>query len=165
MTVIIDYETDIQLDVPWKEIIESVVDKTAELENCPWEVSVNVLLADDAAIYDLNHEFRGLDSSTDVLSFPSLYLPAAADFSEIEEDPGLDFDPDTGELVIGDIALSVQKVIAQAEEYGHSRERELAFLIAHSMLHLFGFDHIEEADRLLMEEEQRKILDALGIHR
>ena len=165
MTVIIDYEAEQKLDLPYEEIINRVVAKTAELENCPWEVCVNVLLSDDQAIYALNHEFRGIDSSTDVLSFPALYLPAPADFSEIEEDPGLDFDPDTGELIVGDIALSVQKVLAQAAEYGHSTERELAFLIAHSMLHLFGFDHIEEADRLKMEEEQRKILDALGIHR
>ena len=165
MTVIIDYETDIKLDLPYEELIQRVVGQCAETENCPYELCVNVLLTDNEAIYQLNHEFRGVDGPTDVLSFPALYFQKPADFDEVEEDPGLDFDPDTGELVIGDIAISVEKVMSQAKDYGHSEERELAFLVAHSMLHLFGFDHIEEADRLLMEAEQRKILDALGIYR
>ncbi|MBO4290049.1 MAG: rRNA maturation RNase YbeY [Lachnospiraceae bacterium] len=165
MTVIIDYDTDIKLGLPYEELIKKVVAQCAETEHCPYEVSVNVLLTDNEAILDLNREFRGVDSPTDVLSFPSLYLEEPDLWEAIEEDPGLDFDPDTGELVVGDIAVSVEKVMSQAKEYGHSEERELAFLVAHSMLHLFGFDHIEEADRLLMEAEQRKILDALRIYR
>ncbi len=165
MTVIIDYETDIKLDLPYEEIINRVVAQSAETENCPYEVCVNVLLTDNEAIHQINNEFRGVDGPTDVLSFPSLYLETPDGWDLIEEDPGLDFDPDTGELIVGDIAVSVEKVMSQAKEYGHSEERELAFLVAHSMLHLFGFDHIEEADRLLMEAEQKKILDALCIYR
>ena len=165
MTVIIDYETDIKLDLPYQEIIEKVVAQCAETEGCPFEVCVNVLLTDNEAIHSLNRDFRGVDSSTDVLSFPSLYFEEPNLWDSIEEDSGFDFDLDTGELIVGDIAISVEKVISQAKEYGHSEERELAFLVAHSMLHLFGFDHMEEADRLLMEEEQRKILDTLCIYR
>ena len=165
MTVIIDYETDIKLDLPYQEIIEKVAAQCAEAEGCPYEISVNVLLTDNEAIHSLNRDFRGVDSPTDVLSFPSLYFDKPNLWDTIEEDSGFDFDLDTGELIVGDIAISVEKVISQAREYGHSEKRELAFLVAHSMLHLFGFDHMEEADRLLMEEEQKKILDTLCIYR
>ena len=75
------------------------------------------------------------------------------------------FDPETGELILGDIIVSVEKVIEQAEKYGHSRERELAFLIAHSMLHLCGYDHMEDAEREVMETRQREILAGEGYHR
>ena len=75
------------------------------------------------------------------------------------------FDPDTGELILGDIVLSVDKIYEQAESYGHSTKRELAFLVAHSMLHLFGYDHMEEDEMRIMEEKQREILDKLGITR
>ena len=165
MTVFIDYETDVQLDLPYETIIREVVEQAAETENCPYEVTVNVLLTDDPSIHEMNRDYRGIDRPTDVLSFPALELPAPADFSGIDEETGLDFDPDTGELLLGDIVISVEKVLSQAEEYGHSPRRELAFLVAHSMLHLFGFDHMEEDERLIMEEEQRKILNALDIHR
>ena len=77
----------------------------------------------------------------------------------------LDVDPETGELILGDIIVSVEKVIEQAEKYGHSRERELAFLIAHSMLHLCGYDHMEDAEREVMETRQREILAGEGYHR
>ena len=75
------------------------------------------------------------------------------------------FDPDSGELILGDIIISVEKVIEQAEAYGHSRERELGFLTAHSMLHLFGYDHMEEDERIDMEEKQEAILARLGLYR
>ena len=87
-----------------------------------------------------------------------------ADFSSVEEDDS-NFDLETGELILGNIVISKEKVIAQAEEYGHSVKREFAFLIAHSMLHLLGYDHMEDGERLVMEEKQRNILDNLGITR
>ena len=75
------------------------------------------------------------------------------------------FNPETGELMLGDIVISKEKVIAQAEEYGHSTQREYAFLIAHSMLHLFGYDHMEEDERAVMEQKQKEILEQLQILR
>ena len=75
------------------------------------------------------------------------------------------FNPETGELILGDIVISIPKVKEQAEEYGHSQIRELAFLTAHSMLHLFGYDHTLDEDRVIMEEKQRRIMDNLGINR
>ena len=88
-----------------------------------------------------------------------------SDFSHVEEDYADCFDPETGELVLGDIILSVDKIREQAKSYGHSQTRELAFLVAHSMLHLCGYDHIEEKDREEMEEKQREILLSRGYKR
>jgi len=86
------------------------------------------------------------------------------DYSDIESIPDA-FDPESGELLLGDIVLSQDHILKQAEEYGHSVLREFAFLIVHSLLHLTGYDHIEEDDRIIMEERQRVIMDALSIHR
>ena len=84
---------------------------------------------------------------------------------ELENDVEDYFNPDSGELMLGDIVVSVEKVVEQAEKYGHSQERELAFLVAHSMMHLFGYDHMEPDEAAVMESKQREILDNLGITR
>ena len=109
-------------------------------------------------------EFRGMEKPTDVLSFPMIEyaVPGEFDFLEEREDC---FDPETGELTLGDIVVSKEKVIAQAEEYGHSILREYAFLIVHSILHLTGYDHMEENERRVMEEKQDEIMDLLNIIR
>ena len=113
----------------------------------------------------INLDNRGIDAPTDVLSFPMVDYTTPADFSHLEEDSEDYFNFDTGELMLGDIVVSLEKVREQATAYGHSETRELGFLIAHSMLHLFGYDHIDEAERAKMEDRQREILDGLGIHR
>lgn len=118
----------------------------------------------DEEIREMNREFRDIDRATDVLSFPMIAYESPADFAFLEEDESC-FDPDTGELMLGNIVISKQKVVEQAEEYGHTVEREYAFLIAHSMLHLLGYDHMEEEERAVMEKKQREILDGLGITR
>ena len=93
--------------------------------------------------------------------------PAPADFSDLEgENASAEyFHPETGELILGDIVISVERARMQAEEYGHSLKREICFLTAHSMLHLFGYDHIEDEERVEMEQRQEQILQALGIIR
>jgi probable rRNA maturation factor len=87
------------------------------------------------------------------------------DFAFLEEENSDDFNPDTGEALLGDIIISVDKVLEQAESFGHSVEREYAFLITHSMLHLFGFDHMQEEEAKVMEEKQKEILLQLNILR
>ena len=105
------------------------------------------------------------DRETDVLSFPNLDFDRPGDF-EISEDREADyFDPDTGELILGDIIISVDRIKEQAESYGHSRKREFAFLVAHSMLHLCGYDHMEEGEAKVMEAKQEQVLSSLGITR
>ena len=153
------------LDFDYEEVIKTVISKTLETENCPYETEVNVLLTGNEEIHEANKEFRGIDRPTDVLSFPMVDYDFPSDFSYVEENPESYINPETDELLLGDIMISVDKVYEQANEYGHSREREFAFLIAHSMLHLLGYDHIDEEERKVMEEKQEAILDALGITR
>ncbi|MDD2269642.1 MAG: rRNA maturation RNase YbeY [Eubacteriales bacterium] len=120
--------------------------------------SVSLSLTNDENIRKLNYEFRGIDRSTDVLSFPQY------DFIS-PKDPADNFIKEEGSVLLGDIVLSSETAIRQSEEYGHSLLRELVFLCVHSLLHLFGYDHITDADRALMEEEQNIIMMHLGINR
>ena len=165
MTIEIEYETEIKLNLPAEEIITAVVREALRYEACPYEIELNVLLTDNASIQEINREQREIDTPTDVLSFPMIEYDTPADFSSVEDCVEEYFNPETGELLLGDIVISVEKVLEQAESYGHSAKRELAFLVAHSMLHLFGYDHMEEGERLIMEEKQREILHNLSIER
>lgn len=165
MTINIEYETDIILQLDYKDIITKVVEKSLDTEECPYEAEVNVILTDNKEIKEINKEYRDVDNPTDVLSFPMIDYINPADFSTVEEDENEFFNPETGELLLGDIMISVEKVIEQAAEYGHSIERELAFLTAHSMMHLFGYDHMEEEERLHMEARQKMVLEELNIYR
>ncbi|WOO36426.1 rRNA maturation RNase YbeY [Anaerocolumna sp. AGMB13020] len=165
MTLNIEYETEIKLEIDYETIISKVVDMAMDTEECPYEAELNVILTDNEEIRNINKSYREVDAPTDVLSFPMVDYETPADFSHLEDNSDDYFNPETGELLLGDIIVSVEKVTAQAQEYGHSEERELGFLVAHSMLHLFGYDHMEEEERKAMEEKQRIILDKLGITR
>jgi probable rRNA maturation factor len=164
MTLNLDYETDIKVEVDYEAIITKVVEKSLDMEECPYEVELNVILTDNKEIQEINKNYREMDKPTDVLSFPMINYENPADFTKVEEDDD-NFNPETGELLLGDIIISVEKVLEQAEEFGHSKERELAFLTAHSMMHLFGYDHMEEDERITMEEKQTNVLQELGILR
>ena len=165
MTLNIEYETEVKLELDYKSIITTVVDKAIDMEECPYEVELNVFLTNNEEIRETNKNYREIDSPTDVLSFPMVDYESPSDFSKIEEYVQDYFNPETGELLLGDIIISVEKVIEQAHEYGHTQERELAFLVAHSMMHLFGYDHIEEEERMVMEQRQNKVLEELQIVR
>lgn len=148
-----------------EDTARAVCEAVLEEENCPYEAQVNVVLTDNEGIREINRTYRNLDRETDVLSFPNVDFAAEGNF-EIDEDREADyFDPDTGELFLGDIMISADRVFEQAESYGHSIRREFAFLVAHSMLHLCGYDHMEETQRIVMEQKQEAILTALGITR
>lgn len=135
-----------------------MLQKTAELLDVSEDTEVSVLMVDDETIRGLNREYRGKDAATDVLSFP-MEEPAAG---EIE--PKIIGGPEA--RILGDIVISVEKVITQAEEYGHSIERELAFLAVHGMLHLLGHDHEADANaKKLMRAEEKRILNELDIAR
>ena len=164
MTLLIDDLVTDGLNFDYKKTAEDVVNESLEMLHFPLPVQVSLSLVSEEEIHVENQQFRGIDRVTDVLSFPMLEYPAPGDFSFIEDDEEA-VDPDTGEVVLGDIVLCVPKVLEQAEEYGHSVRREYAFLTAHSMLHLMGYDHVEDAEREEMEKLQRQILDNLGIGR
>lgn len=162
MTISIEYETDKKLDLDYDRIIREIILASLDYEKCPYEAEVSVILTDNEGIHEINRDYRQIDAPTDVLSFPMVDFERESDFSHVEDAAEDYFDPETGELVLGDIIISVEKVIEQAEKYGHSQERELAFLVAHSMLHLCGYDHMEDVEREVMEQKQSEILAEKG---
>ncbi|WP_300845640.1 rRNA maturation RNase YbeY [uncultured Acetatifactor sp.] len=165
MNLYMENETEREFPFSTEDTARLVCEAVLEAEGCPYEAQVNVLLTDDRGIREMNREYRGIDRETDVLSFPNVDFEEEGVF-DIGEDSEADyFDPETGELVLGDIMISVDRVYGQAEEYGHSVRREFAFLVAHSMLHLCGYDHMEEEERARMERRQEEILTGLGITR
>ena len=166
MTFYTENETNIEFEFDWKGIFEQVAEAVLDSEECPYEAQVNLLLTDNEGIREFNRENRNIDRPTDVLSFPNVEYEIPADFSIVEEQEAAYFDPDTGELILGDIIISVDKVAEQAESYGHSPKREFAFLVAHSMLHLCGYDHIEsKEEEKVMIDKQEAVLSELGIGR
>lgn len=163
MSIFIEKETEYSLGIDCDKIIEDVILAALDYMDFPYEAEVNVVLTDNDGIHEINREFRQIDRPTDVLSFPFIEYEKEGDFSVIDEDVAEEyFNLETGEAMLGDIMLSLEKVEEQANTYGHSRERELAFLTAHSMLHLFGFDHMEDDERIRMETLQEEILKKCG---
>ena len=165
MTSYVENETQKQFSFDVQAVLESVMEAVMEAERCPYETSVNLLLTDDEGIRAYNRQYRDIDHETDVLSFPNISFARAGDFSLVEACEADYYDPDSGELLLGDIILSVDRVLSQAEEYGHSVLREFAFLTAHSMFHLCGYDHMNEAEAAVMEDRQETVLTRLGITR
>ena len=169
MTINIEYEAEEKLDLDYEKIITDVVNEAVDYEKCPYEAEVNVTIVDSESIHEINKEYRNIDSPTDVLSFPGVNYVTPSDFDAIEDELENNaedyFNPDTGELLLGDIVLCVQKIKEQADKYGHSEKRELAFLTAHSMMHLFGYDHMTPEESAVMEAKQNEVLERLGITR
>lgn len=165
MSLFIETEVDVPFSFDWEEIARKVINYTIEHEDFPYEAEVNLTLTDNEGIHEVNKNFRQIDRPTDVLSFPMLSYEQAGDFSRLEEDYDDNFNPDTGEIMLGDILISVDKVLEQAESYGHSEMREFSFLIVHSMLHLFGYDHMTPEEAAVMEKKQNIILKELNILR
>lgn len=165
MTFCVVNETGRELPFDAQAVAEQVIMEALAYEDCPYEAAVDVTLTDNEGIHAMNKEFRNIDRPTDVLSFPNVDYGKPSDFSALERRAEDYFDPESGELCLGDIVISVEKVYEQAEEYGHSPLREYAFLIAHSMLHLLGYDHMEPEEAAEMERRQEEILNRLGITR
>ena len=166
MTLVFEDEQKETLGFDVQEVANSVIAAVLDMEQCPYEAEVELILTDSEAIRNLNCQHRSIDRETDVLSFPMVDYPAPASFDFLETEEGDDcFNPDSGELMLGDIVICVPRVIAQAKEYGHSVLREYAFLVAHSMLHLLGYDHMTPAEAPVMEQKQEEALGILGITR
>ena len=165
MTLNFEAEVNVPFDFDVEALAGEVINFTLKHEDFPYEPEVNLTLVDNEGIHAINKEFREIDRPTDVLSFPMLSYENAGDFSKLEDDYDDNFNPDTGEIMLGDIVISVDKVLEQAESYGHTTKREYAFLIVHSMLHLFGYDHMTPEEAAVMEAKQKQILDEMNITR
>ena len=143
-----------------KALIRRTVRTALECEGVTLPCEVDVLITDDDGIHRINREQRDVDAPTDVLSFPALELRPGEKPTEEDADPG------TGLVPLGDMALSYERVAAQAKEYGHSKSRELAYLVTHSVLHLLGYDHLDEGpQKTLMREHEESIMEKLELPR
>ena len=141
-----------------RAFVRRVVRTALETEGLTLPCEVDVFITDDAGIREINREQRSVDAATDVLSFPALELRPGVLPTEADADPG------SGLIPLGDMALSWQRVLAQAKEYGHANRRELGYLVTHSVLHLLGYDHLDEGpDKALMREHEEKVMEALGL--
>ena len=158
MNIYIENETDTTFDFEGcREVITDAVNTVAADKGLPEGLDVNVLIVSADDIRKINLQNRGIDKVTDVLSFPYFEYEEPGVFEgELFEDE---------ENILGDIILCADKIISQAAEFGHSQKRELSFLTVHSMLHLTGYDHMEDGEREIMEEQQRKYMEILGILR
>ncbi|MDO4743801.1 MAG: rRNA maturation RNase YbeY [Clostridia bacterium] len=143
-----------------RDLVRLAVKTSLEYMEFPIKSEISVMFTDNEEIRQLNRKHRGIDRATDVLSFPLFEYDE--DGNIIEE--YLDFSP-SGEMVLGDIVISLERANEQAEEYGHSFEREIGFLTVHSMLHLFGFDHETQEDEEEMFGYQKEILDKMELYR
>ena len=141
-------------------LIQTVCQKVMELEECDFDAQISLTLTDNENIRQINNEHRGIDKPTDVLSFPMLEFDENGDIIENE------FEYDEDMIMLGDIVISMERAREQAIEFGHSFTREIAFLTAHSMLHLLGYDHVddEEGERIMCQK-QEAVLGGLGITR
>ncbi len=165
MSIYIENELDTKIPKAYEDIVNDIIHAAIDYMKCPYECEVNVIFTDNDGIKEINMLHRGIDSPTDVLSFPMCEFDKVGDFDDLEDNPLEYFNQDTGELMLGDIILNIDRIKSQAEEFGHTRRREAAFLTAHSMLHLFGYDHINDEERIIMEEKQEEILTKKGYTR
>ncbi len=149
----INYD-EVEKNIEYEEIINKVVEKCFEEEKLlNKNIYINIILTTPNSIREINKQYRNIDKETDVLSFPMF-----------EKDEILDINPSIQE-VLGDIIISIDRVQEQANEYGHSFTRELAYMVVHGFYHLMGYDHMEENDKLQMRKKEETILNKLNIIR
>ena len=156
--IMISAEVDVTAGV--EEQLQKVIAAALDAQGVDLPCEINILLTGDEGIQRVNSTMRGIDAPTDVLSFPMFELPEGCV-------PGIGCsDPDSGLVPLGDMCISMERAAAQAEEFGHSVERELAYLAVHSVLHLLGYDHMDEGEqKARMRAREEAILGSLGITR
>lgn len=166
MIFIDNRQNNIELTNENIEILKEITDYTLKEEGVLLDYEISIIFIDNNMIRELNLEFRNIDKETDVLSFPMLeYIPKKV-FKDLYLNYNFTDDYfDDGNLILGDIALSLEKAKEQSEEYGHSFIREICYLIIHSLLHLLGYDHMEEDDKLKMRKREEEILEKFNIKR
>lgn len=165
MSILVENNTSFLINENYVSIIEKAVNESIIYINCPYKGEVSITFVNNEEIRELNNSYRGNDVPTDVLSFPQIDFDIPGDFSFLRKNLESFMNLETNELILGDIIISVDKLIEQAKEFNHSFERELVFLIVHSMLHLFGYDHISQEEEKMMLDIQKEILEKVGIRR
>ena len=156
------WQIDTEVAPSWLSLMQTAADCALLTEGVTRECAVSIRLCDDDAIHEINREYRDVDRATDVLSFPTVNYPAGMTAGQADKYLRRELDDELNACMLGDLILSVPHVLAQAEEYGHSPERECAYLLVHGLCHLMGYDHIEEDDKRKMRAMEEKILAAIG---
>lgn len=156
------WQIDTEVAPSWLSLMQTAADCALYTEGVTRECAVSIRLCDDEAIHEINREFRDVDRATDVLSFPTVNYPFGVTAGQADKYLRLEYDDELNACMLGDLILSVPHVLAQAEEYGHSPERECAYLLVHGLCHLMGYDHIEDDDKRRMRAMEEKILTAIG---
>lgn len=163
MLIQINNETDVKIEEKILDSINDVIKITLLSENIPDNIEVSISFVNSEEIKEINNTYRNINKETDVLSFPII------DFSEEYEDIQDLFDDninlDTNNIILGDVIISVQRTLKQSLEYNHSLEREICFLVVHSMLHLLGYDHMVDDEEKIMIAKQNEIMFKAGINR
>ena len=155
MTLLTDNRTDFEISGEVMEAVEKACLETLKYEEFDEDCEISLSFVTNEEIHQINRQFRNVDAPTDVLSFPQLTFEEGEE-ADVNEN---------GEIVLGDIIISVERAKEQAEEYGHGLKREIAFLTVHSMLHLLGYDHMEKDEEEDMFRRQKEILEIAGIPR
>lgn len=166
MIFIENEQSKVELTEKLEILLDGIIQETLRQEGVEGPTQVSLLLVEDAAMQEINRENRGKDETTDVLSFPMLSYAPGKVFSDLFL--GVRLGPEYYEgdqLVLGDIVLSMERALQQAEEFGHSVEREVTYLVVHSVLHLLGYDHMDETDKMRMRAAEERILESFGLQR
>lgn len=163
------YSNEVKYDFPFdaRKAASKVIQTALRLHKCPFETEVSLVIVSQKKIQETNNLCRNINKVTDVLSFPGVAFLEPDGFDVLYED-GADieyFDQETGYLLLGDIMICADKIEMQSKEYGHSLLREYCFLVCHSILHLLGYDHMNDKERKVMEKAQSEIMETLGILR
>jgi len=163
MIFIDNRQTKVEATQALEHQVRKIIDKALREEGVSIEYEVSLIFVDDDKIKDINREYRNIDKSTDVLSFPMLNYPKSLVFRDVYMDYNFKTTDLDGEgLILGDIAISLERALQQSEEYNHSFFREVCYLSVHSVLHLLGYDHIEKIDKDKMRIREEKILNNIS---
>lgn len=163
--MILLWEIDTAVDPALLTLMQTAADCALHMEGVRRRCAVSVRLCDDETIHEINREFRGIDRATDVLSFPMINYPQGVTAGKADKLLRQALDDELNACMLGDLIISVPHALAQAEEYGHSPEREAAYLLVHGICHLMGYDHIDPDDQRRMRAMEEKILNAVGMSR
>ncbi len=159
------WEIDTPVDPGLLTLMQTAADCALVMEGVKRPCAVAIRLCDDESIHAINKEFRQVDRATDVLSFPMVSYPAGVTAGRADRLLRQALDDELNACMLGDLVISVPHVLAQAEEYGHSPQREAAYLLVHGICHLMGYDHMEDDDKRRMRAMEEKILSAVGLER
>lgn len=159
------WQLDTQVEPTWLTLMQKAADAAVAAEGVARACAVCIRICDDEAIHEINREYRGVDRATDVLSFPTVNYPTDVTAGQADRLLRREWDDELDAVMLGDLIISVPHVIAQAQEYGHSVQREAAYLTVHGLCHLMGYDHMEDEEKRKMRAMEEKILTSIAMER